>query len=197
MKYPLFYHQCNYLLKYIDIIKQIKSGDRKAERLLFDHLAPRLLTMCRRYAHDENMAKDYCQESFIRVFDKLEIFDEKQGSFESWFFKVALNVILTSKRSNKRKLPITYVEELPEVEMDQGELKLLSDDELLACIQQLPEGYKEVINLHIFEQLSHKEIGELLGIQASTSRTQFMRAKRFMKQLLKKRIPDLYERKLA
>ena len=182
-------------MNYQKIIKRIQSGDRKAERLLFDRLAPRLLSLCRRYAHDESMAKDYFQDSFIRVFDKLDKYTEG-GSFESWFFKVAVNVILTSKRS-KKKLQIEYVEELPETGFQEAQIKLLSDEELLMCIQQLPEGYRKVINLYIFEQHSHEEIGNLLGISASTSRSQYMRAKRLMKQILIKKIPNLYERKLA
>lgn len=153
--------------------------------------------MCGRYAHDDNMAKDYFQDSFIRVFDKLDRYDEKRGNFESWFFKVALNVILSDKRSIKRQLQVTYVEELPEVQLDQDDMKLLTDKELMVCIQQLPDGYREVINLYIFEQCSHKEIGALLQISAATSRSQYMRAKILLKQILIKTIPDLYERQLA
>jgi len=180
------------------LIKRIIKKDRKAERELFDLMAKKLFGLCRRYAKDESQAKDYLQESFIRVYDKIHMFEgNNQNQFNSWFYRVSVNTILSLKRKEKRQLSVEYAEHLPEKELEEDDLEVLADEDLISCIRRLPDGYRNVINLFIFEKLSHKEIGNLLGISESTSRSQYMRAKLLLKKILVQRIPNIYEKKLA
>lgn len=181
-----------------DIIQRIKKKDRKAERELFDLMAKKLFGLCRRYARDDAQAKDYLQEAFLRVFDKIKLFEGADiKMFNAWFYRVSVNAILSIKRKEKRQLSVQYTERVPDQILDEEELDLLSDEDLINCIRRLPEGYRNVINLFVFEKMSHKEIAQLLGVSESTSRSQYLRAKKLLKKILIERIPNLYEKKLA
>jgi len=170
------------------LITKVQQKDRKAEHRLFEHFGPRLFTVCRRDAFDDSQAKDYLQECFIHVFSKIHQFDTRQkGQFESWFYKVCINHILTKKRKKVKQITLEFREVLPDC-LEEEELNLISDDELIAAIQKLPEGYRNVLNLKILEEYTHNEIAATLGITASTSRSQFKRAKEYLKKIIESQI---------
>lgn len=169
-----------------ELIEKVKQKDPHAERRLFDALAPRLLTVCSRYATDRSQAKDLLQYCFIKVFSKVHHFDtSKSGSFEGWFFKVSVNTILTKLRKKNKLIVLEYPEILPESRVEEEiDLTPFSDDLIMKTIQALPEKYRLVINLRIFENHSHTVIGELLGIKTVTARSHYNRAKKLLKDKL-------------
>jgi len=184
-------------LEYKSIIAQILEGDKSAERLLFNTLALDLMHFCRRYSKDNHQAKDLFQDCFIRIFEKLPLYKSDRGEFRPWFFTVCRNVILGNLNHSMKKINIQLVETLPDDLLIEDEINSISDQELLDCIRELPSRYQTIINLHIFDKLKHSEIAKLLDIPVSTSRSQYMRAKKSLKSILIKKIPDLYERKLV
>lgn len=179
------------------IIQAILKGDKAAERKLFDAYAKKVYAVCRRYSTDDHQAKDYLQECFIHLFDRLEKFNAEQGKFEFWMVRVCTNVIFGSKRKAKRS-PLTYAsEEIPEAPMEEETFDKISSSELLSAIQKLPQGYKDVLNLFVFENWTHSDIASKLDINEATSRSQYARAKKLLKKILIQSIPDIYERKLV
>lgn len=170
------------------LIKRVQQKDPAAERALFNMLVPKLLTACRRYATDDSQAKDHLQESMIKLFSKINQFDLKgTGSFEGWAHRLCINTILSSLRTKKKIPKLQLVDNLPEVEENIDiDLSPISDELLLSTIQELPEKYRLIINLRIFENYSHEEIGQQLGIKTVTSRSHFMRAKKMLKEKLSK-----------
>lgn len=134
-----------------------------------------LLTICRRYARDEAMAKDLLQETLIKIFIAISNY-KPIGSFEGWMKKIALNCSLQSinKASFKNE---SYPTELQEKGQEPSILDRLATDEIIMQIQTLPDGYRAVLNLYIVEGYSHKEIAELLDISVATSRSQLMRGR--------------------
>ena len=178
-------------------IQLIKSKDRKAEKAFFCYFAPYVLTQCRRYVSKYSEAEDFMQECFIHVFDKIHMYDASKGDFKPWLKTVCTNKILKLLRNNKREVVIVYPEVLPEKELTQEEFVSIPREDIIAAIQQLPYGYKEVFNLYMFEGWSHKEIAETLNISDSTSRSQLTRAKKLLKLFLLKKRHHKYERKLA
>ena len=167
------------------IISLTKAKNRKAEKVLFLRFAPFVLTLCRRYASQDSDAQDFMQECFIHVFSKINDYDETKGSFEAWLNRVCTNRVLQLLRKSKKKITIVYPEELPEQGLTKSEFEVIPREAIMSAIQQLPNGYREVFNLYIFEGWSHKEIGVALKIAETTSRSQLTRAKKMLKYILK------------
>jgi len=179
------------------IISEALKRDAQAERQLFDMLAPTIFQICRRYAVDDAQAKDYLQDCFIHIFDKLDKYNPELNGSKSWFTRLSINLILSKLRFNKNRLKLEYPQELPQRELEEEHLDYITEQELIDCIRKLPDGYRTVINLYIFESLSHADISNLLQVSESTSRSQYLRAKKMLKQIMIEKIPDLYERKLV
>lgn len=169
----------------------------RAEKELFFRFAPKLMTICRRYAISDDDAKDYLQESFLQIYGKIEQYDFEKGEFEGWIYRVCTNTVLQILRKNKRDTPVIYMDQLPENGIQEEEFDELPTEELITAIQQLPDGYRNVVNLYIFEKWSHKQISEKLDITESSSRSQLTRAKQLLKQILLKNLPGRYEKILA
>lgn len=174
-----------------------KNRDAAAEKELFMLLAPKALTMCRRYCIDDHQAKDYTQDVFIKVLNNLKSYDTNKGNFLSWFNTVCINTILDDKRRKKRSPILVDTKIVDMVDISEEHFDLVSDQELLKAIQSLPSGYKEVLNLFLFEKYSHKQIAVRLGITESTSRSQLARAKQHLKKLILQSTNSRHERKVV
>ncbi|NRB46785.1 MAG: RNA polymerase sigma factor [Saprospiraceae bacterium] len=166
------------------LVEKCKSQSSRAEKELFFRLAPKVLTLCRRYTKDEALAQDYLQECFLTLFKNIKKYDAAKGPFEAWFYRLCTNRILQSYRKSKREPEIEFRAEVPEQSLPEESLEAISEEQLLAAIRQLPDGYRQVLNLAIFDGWTHKEIANKLGITESTSRSQLARAKRLLKQFL-------------
>ena len=180
-----------------EIVWKCKNKNQQAEKELFFRFAGKVLTVCRRYVRDEHKAKDFMQECFIQIFSQINKYHSERGAFEAWLYKVATNTVLQLLRKSKKDLAVVYVEILPENEMDEHIIEVLSHEEILTAIRLLPSGYRKVFNLFVFEGWSHREIASALGIKESTSQSQLTRAKKMLKKSLEKKISNQYEKKPA
>jgi len=132
------------------------------------------------------------------VFDKLNQFDPQKGVFDAWLYRVCTNTVLQILRKAKSHPGLILMDELPETEsLEEVAFNQVPAEMIIAAIQQLPIGYRQVFNLHTFEHWSHRQIAAELNISESTSRSQLTRAKKILKIVLKKLKPDNYERRLA
>jgi RNA polymerase sigma-70 factor (ECF subfamily) len=152
-----------------------------------------MFAVCLRYCANYEEAKDVLHDGFITVFTKIGQFHHA-GSFEGWARRIFVNHAIERYR-NHVKLPITSVTDdadahfiAPDAE-DEPEAYQLSEAELLALIDGLPHRYKTVFNLYVMDSLSHKEIGDALGISEGTSRSYLMRAR----SILQKQVNDLID----
>lgn len=180
-----------------EIISLCKAKNQQAEKELFLRFAPRVMTICRRYASQNVEAQDFMQECFIHVFENIKSHDGNKGSFEGWLHRVCTNVILQLLRKSKREITMVFPDELPEQELTETEFETIPREIILNAIQQLPNGYRQVLNLFIFEGWTHQEIGKILEIAPGTSRSQLTRAKKMLKHILQKKTVTNYERRLA
>ena len=172
------------------IISGCKSEERSAQEALFTAFAPYVFTICRRYAACDEDAKENMQDCFLRIFKKINLFDSNKGSLKNWITRLCINESLNKIKSQPKTismvnmdlttLQISFKDKTNSIVNDKQEL-------LIKAIQSLPEGYRNVLNLYIYEQKSHKEIGGLLGIAEATSRSQLTRAKVMLKQLIQKK----------
>ena len=146
-----------------------------------------MLAICFRYAKDKDEAEDILQDGFIKAFEKLADY-RFDGSFEGWLKRIFVTTALNYYRSNTKmgfKVDFSEIQESYQAQTDEDDVSEnsnLSENELMSLIQSLPNGYKMVFNMYVFEDYSHKEIAEALNISENTSKTQLMKARNFLKK---------------
>jgi len=170
------------------IVEACKKGSRKAKARLYKAYAPQLLGICLRYAANKAEAEDILHEGFIKIYTKIE--QTGKGSFEAWMKQVVKNEALQfiRKQIYKRNKYEQFKYESQYDAMEETEelaLNGISSKKILEMIQSLPQGYRLVFNLFVFEGKSHKEIAETLEITESTSKSQFHRAKKQLQNQIK------------
>ena len=127
------------------------------------------------------------QEGFIKVFTAIDSYTGN-GSFEGWIRRIFINTALEYLRRNDILRETVDIDDSePMQEIDYSTVEQMSADELMELVAELPTGFRTVFNLFVVEGYNHKEIGEMLGITESTSRSQLTRAKKW----LQKRISEL------
>lgn len=161
------------------LLERVREGDAPGMRLFYERYAGYLTAVCSRYIVDRDMLKDVLQESFIKIFGHIGEFEYRgEGSVRAWVTRIVVNHSLKALR---RKGRMTYVDDLPDApEEDDGMasgLPHIPPEVLQEMIRDLPDGYRAVFNLFVFEKKSHKEIAGLLGIKEDSSASQFFRAR--------------------
>lgn len=167
------------------LVKKCLEKDALAQKQLFEFYSKRMMGVCLRYSKDKGEAQEVLQIGFIKVFEKLTLYNGK-GSLEGWIRKVVVNTALDNIRKNKKFMD--------NVEMDKVDFQLQNDDvsgyeelkaqDLLKIIQAMPTGFRTVFNLFAVEGYSHKEIAEELNISVSTSKSQYSRARVYLQKVL-------------
>jgi len=165
-------------------IERAKVGDRAAQRALYEANVDRIYRVAFRLAGDEDLAHDFTQEAFIRAFQRLADF-RGESAFSTWLHTIAVSVALNGLRKVKRlRTRETVLEDAESL----GTVPRHADpdlrDRLHRAIDALPEGYRAVFVLHDVEGYTHEEIGQMLGIQAGTSKAQLFRARGRLREAL-------------
>ena len=159
-------------------------------RRLYDRCAPMLMGIASRYIPDHSDAQDVLQASFISIFKKLDKFEYRgPGSLIGWMKRIAANTSINWLRQNKRLRFASLSEDLiDESGTEETPFRSVSQDDVFNAIRALPDGYRTVLNLYVFEDLSHKEIAALLGISEGTSASQLHRAKALLWKMIKSKM---------
>jgi RNA polymerase sigma factor (sigma-70 family) len=161
------------------LIKSCLRGSTQHQRELYERFAGKMFAVCLRYARNSADAADMLQDGFVKVFTKLDQY-HFQGSFEGWVRKIMVNTALRTYQRQRFDMEHTGFESLPEHPVDPDALSKLAEEELLAIIAKLPDGYRVIFNLVAIEGYSHAEVAQALGIQESTSRSQLTKARRWL-----------------
>lgn len=156
-----------------------KQRNPQARKVLYEHYGGQLMAICLRYVGNREAAEDVLHDGFIRVFQSMDKFSyQGEGSLKAWLSKVMVNESLGYLRKQASKLQQeVLVDEIPDREDEEEDMDDIPRSVLMKFISELPDGYRSVFNLFVFEEKSHKEIGKLLGITEHTSSSQFYRAK--------------------
>lgn len=155
-----------------------------AQKKLYDSYSSRLYAICLRYSKNEEEAQDILQDSFIKIFTKLDTY-QYTGSFEGWLKRIVTN---TSIEYFRRKIDLEKVEDVsfnPYLSVDSD--KSLEVEELLKMIQELPEGYRIIFNLYAIDGFTHSEIAKKLNISEGTSKSQLSRARAHLQKKFKEK----------
>ena len=158
-----------------------------AQKALYDLYSAKMLAVCYRYAHNREDAQDMLQEGFIKVFSQIHTF-EARGALEGWIRRIVVHTCINILKKNKKfneSVDLIHASALHQNE--QSIPSLLQAKQVVECIRLLPVGYKTVLNLYAIEGFSHREIGQMLDIEESTSRSQYTRAKSMLESVLVKK----------
>jgi RNA polymerase sigma-70 factor (ECF subfamily) len=153
---------------------------------VYKSLYPKMLNqVCLRYSNgDRDKADDYCQLGFIKVHEKMGMYDGT-GSIEGWIRRIITNTIIDELRKEKRgpkKKEVDFDRQDFEDESPEEPLYSLSD--IKRAMETLPPGYRKVFDMYYFQDMSHQEIADELGINDGTSKSNLFKAKAKIKSFL-------------
>lgn len=164
------------------LIQSCLEGKRSAQKQLYDTYAPFVYGVIRRYLYNPTAAEEVLNDTFFKVFTKLDQYSFK-GSFEGWMRKIVVNLVTDHLRQNIRHEQAEQNKVLEyDVYIKDDSLGKLSYKELLVLIHQLPDTQRLVFNLFVFEECTHKDIATQLGITENNSRWHLNDARRRLKE---------------
>ena len=166
------------------LVHDIKKGERTAMRRLYDQYSGFAMATALRYVPDRDDASDILQDAFIKIFQSIGSYEYRgEGMLKSWIARIISNEALGFLRKHNG---ITFTDNIPDKSTDDDpDISLVADATLSGLIASLPEGYRVVINMYVFGNMSHKEIAAQLGITPSTSASQFFHAKQLLARMIK------------
>ncbi|MFN7118927.1 MAG: RNA polymerase sigma factor [Saprospiraceae bacterium] len=169
-----------------DLIKACIKKERWAQKLLYEEYYSNMMGLCLRYANHEEDALDILHEGFIKVFNNIGKY-QPGTSLASWIRRIMVNTAIDYYRKSirRRTEDLEHAYDLSSQEADA--VSQCSEQEILEAVQQLSPAYRVVFNLYVIEGYSHKEIAESLGITESTSRSNLVKARLKLKEILSSR----------
>jgi RNA polymerase sigma-70 factor (ECF subfamily) len=167
-----------------ELIARVRKGDPGAERLLYDDHVDGVYRMAYRMTGDDDLAREYTQETFIRAFERLDQF-RGEAALGTWIRSIAGTVVLNGLRKVKRFRQ-------REVGLEEGVAHALSPrraepdlkEKLEQAVEDLPAKYRMVFVMHDVEGYTHEEIGAALGMPVGTSKAQLFRARARLREAL-------------
>jgi RNA polymerase sigma factor (sigma-70 family) len=167
----------------LESVRSFIFGKSEAFEYIYNTTAPELMAICRRYASNQDEAKDILQETYIKIYKNLDKFDTS-FPFLIWAKRIAINTAIDHYRKTIHKT----LRSIDNMEIIDEEDIFVSNDilnydleKVLSAVQELPTGYRIILNLYVLENKSHGEIAELLNISESTSRSQLTKARKTLK----------------
>jgi RNA polymerase sigma-70 factor (ECF subfamily) len=171
-----------------ELVKGCASGDRRSQEILYKRYFSFAMSICIRYTHDENEAMEIVNDSYMKVLDGLSNYDSSRP-FKPWYGKVLVNTAIDNYRKNFKHNEYLSINTITETEEREPEIEAeLSVNDILTLYRHLPGHYKITFNLFEIEGYSHEEIGQMMGVTASTSRSNLARAKKMLRELYNKHI---------
>jgi RNA polymerase sigma-70 factor (ECF subfamily) len=172
-----------------EIIDRSKKGNRQAQYQLYKLYSKAMFNICLRMMNDREDAEDLLQESFSEAFRRLDSF-RYESTFGAWLKMIVINKCINEIKRKKAQLEffddLTPFEEEEDL-ADEHETGL-SPEKIRKAMEQLPKGSRMIFSLYLLEGYDHQEISEILNISESNSKTQYMRAKQRIKEILKDKV---------
>jgi RNA polymerase sigma-70 factor (ECF subfamily) len=167
------------------LVARAVAGDMAAQRLIYDQHVDRVYRLAYRLAGDEDLARDFTQETFVRAFDRMSSF-RGDSALGTWLHAIGVSVALNGLRKVKRiRQRETGLDDALTVGVATRHAEPDLKDRLRAAIDGLPDGYRTVFVMHDVEGYTHEEIARSLGIQPGTSKAQLFRARARLRETLK------------
>ena len=174
-------------------VKSAQAGETEGQRMIYETYAGKMLLAIRRYIPSEQEALDVLQDGFIKVLRNIGGYTFR-GSFEGWMRRIMVNMAIDALRSAKQLQFVGDSEEMLDVlsqkveEEAEAEWASLGQHDILEAMEKLTPMYRAVFNLYAIEGYSHREISSELGISEGTSKSNYAKARRNLRELLRKKL---------
>lgn len=160
------------------------NNNAAAQEEFYNRFSPRMLGVCYRFAKNREDAEDMLQEGFIKVFTQLHQY-RNEGSLEGWIRRIIVHTCINILKKNKKFSESVDLIHAKSIHIREELIpSIMQAKQVVECIRILPMGYRTVLNLYAIEGFSHREIGKMLDIEESTSRSQYTRAKAMLEEIL-------------
>ena len=169
-----------------ELIDKCKHGEKAAFEKLYRTYAPHMKGLCLRYVADEMLAEDVLHDGFMKVLGSIRSFQYRgEGSLKAWLSRIFYNESMAViRKSRLMESTVDYMEVSDEIE-DVSSMDAIPESVLMGFVMALSVSYRTVFNLFVFEDMSHKDIGQELGITVEASRARLSRAKSILTQKVK------------
>lgn len=175
-----------YVDKHIELVAACRKGNRQAQFEIYKLYAKAMYNVALRVVNDEAEAEDVLQEAFLDAFTRLDSF-RAETTFGLWLKQIVINKSINQLRKRKAEfVSLDGIDIADEVTQNEDDLQY-QVNEVKEAVAQLPDGYRVVLTLYLFEGYDHEEISHILKISENTSRSQYMRAKTKLNSLLEKK----------
>jgi RNA polymerase sigma-70 factor (ECF subfamily) len=163
------------------------KNNAAAQEAFYNRFSPRMLGVCYRFAKNREDAEDMLQDGFIKVFTQLHQY-RNEGALEGWIRRIIVHTCINTLKKNKKFSESVDIIHANSIFIREDMIpSIMQAKQVVECIRMLPLGYRTVLNLYAIEGFSHREIGNLLEIEESTSRSQYTRAKAMLEEILVRR----------
>lgn len=167
------------------LLEAIHRGERAALRRLYDRYSDYAMAVALRYVPERDEVRDVMQDSFVKILTTIDHFDYRgEGTLKSWVGRIVSNSAIDHLRTNSHFVFVDTMHDEPQEQDEEPDIGDMPPNVLMEMIGRLPQNYRTVLNLFVFEQRSHKDIASLLGIKENTSSSIFFRAKRMLKKMI-------------
>lgn len=170
------------------IIEGCRRGDTEARRELYVTYGSSMFGVVKRYVSDPATAEDLLHDGFVTLYTHIGEY-RGDGSFEGWCRRIFVNTVMNHFR---RKNPLQDADDIVAVSFNGATaptaIEELSAGEIKECIDRLPDGYRTIFNLHAVEEYGYPEIADMLGISEATTRSQYMRARMKLIEIMENRL---------
>lgn len=180
--------EISYINKHADIIDRCVQGDQKAHYEIYKLYSKAMFNICYRIVGVQEIAEDVLQEAFVSAFQNIKSYQGK-ASFGAWLKRIVVNKAISHLR--KQQLDMVELDDRMELKEEENidDIGLVMNVEKIRdAIQKLPNGFRAVFSLYLLEGYDHKEISEILDISESTSKSQYNRAKKKLREILREEI---------
>ena len=179
-----------------ELIDGCLTGERRSQQRVYELFYGKMMAVCLRYTKNADQAKDILQDGFIKVFQGMDKFN-RAGSFEGWIRRIMVNTAIDHFRRTKNSYLLLgedrSIEDFGDPDLEDNVAEESSDTswdlrpaDVINAMQKLTPAYRTVFNLYVFEEMTHKEISDTLGISVGTSKSNLAKAKHNLKNILKK-----------
>lgn len=169
-----------------ELIEECIQGKSNAHERFFKKYYSLMLGICLRYCNNKSDARDVLQEGFIKVFNNLASF-KFEAPLIAWMKRVFINTAIDKYRKDQQFPKFSDISEQINLKADNDNiLSQMATEDILKCINKMPVGYRTVFNLYAIEGYTHKEIADKLGITEGTSKSQFAKSKKYLRNLIEK-----------
>lgn len=163
-----------------DLLSRLKRQEPAAQKIFYDRNVKKFLSISRSYITDLYQAEDCVIKAFCKIFKNMESF-RNDGSFDGWARRIVVNECLNFIKSHKT---VFYLDDINPAYLEEVyEEELVFNFNAQELLDQLPDAYRMVFNLYVFEDYSHQEIADALQISTAVSKTQLFRAKEKMRKI--------------